>query len=190
MNIAVLGGRFDPPHFGHFWVARQTLERAPDIDEVWLMPTNNHPWKKAFAEPYQRLEMTKLIENDKIKASSIEIDKGGVSYTIETIDYLKKNYPEHKFSWIVGSDAIADFFKWRNAQKLARMIPFLVFPRGGFPIKILPPGMKKIDGQQIIETNLSSSHVRERIQNHLSVYGLIPEEVKDYIKNKNLYQNS
>lgn len=188
MNIAILGGRFDPPHWGHFWVASQVLERGPNINKIWLMPTHIHPWKASVAESQDRLIMAKFLETAQIKASSIEIDKGGTSFTIETIRFLKENYQEHQFFWIVGSDAIADFAKWRHAQKLANLVPFLVFPRSGYPIKLLPFGMKKIDGEEIIQTNLSSTHIRDRLQKGLSIYGLVPSEVEEYIKQKHLYQ--
>ncbi len=188
MNIAILGGRFDPPHWGHFWIAEQVLERGPGINEVWLMPTYKHPWKDCLADPGSRLTMVKFLEKEGIVASAIEIERSGTSYTIETIKYLKENYQEHKFYWIVGSDAIADFSRWRQAQKLCQLIPFLVFPRGGYPIKLLPFGMKKINGENLIQTNLSSTHIRERLQKSLPIKGLVPPEVENYIKQKNLYR--
>lgn len=188
MNIAVLGGRFDPPHWGHFWVARQVLEKGPDIDEIWLMPVYSHPWKKSVALPQDRFNMVSFLETEGIRASDIEIMRGGISYTIETIRYLKENYTKHNFYWVVGSDALSDFAKWRQAQKLATLIPFLVFPRSGYPIKILPFGMKRIDGAETVQTNLSSTHIRERLKNNLSIYGLVPEKVEEYIRKKNLYR--
>lgn len=187
MNIAILGGRFDPPHWGHFWIARQVLEKGPGISEVWLLPVHTHAWKPAIAEPADRLHMVKLLETDKIKVSEIEIERAGISYTIETIKYLKENFPRDKFYWIVGSDALADFFRWRQSAKLAQQIPFLVFPRSGYPIKILPFGMQKINEAEIIQTNLSSTHVRERLRNKLSIYGLVPSPVEYYINQKKLY---
>ena len=187
MNIAILGGRFDPPHWGHYWIAQQVLERGPQIDKIWLMPAYKHPWKECLVEACDRLTMVKFLEGKGIEVSSIEIERAGTSYTIETIKFLKNDYQEHHFYWIVGSDAISDFFRWRQAQKLSQLIPFLVFPRSGYPIKILPFGMKKINGDSPIETNLSSTHIRDRIQKGLSIRGLVPEEVEKYIKEKRLY---
>lgn len=188
MNIAILGGRFDPPHYGHLWVSRQVLEKGPAISQVWLMPAFKHPWKDSAAESQDRLNMVKLLEGNGLKASSVEIERAGVSYTIETIKYLKENYKEHKFYWVVGSDALADFSKWRQAQKLALLTPFLVFPRGGYPIKMLPFGMHKIDGDDVVQTNLSSTHIRNRLQKGLTIYGLVPPQVEEYIKQKKLYK--
>jgi nicotinate-nucleotide adenylyltransferase len=188
MNIAVLGGRFDPPHWGHFWVASQVLEKVDYISQVWLMPVNTHAWKKTEAEASERFNMVQFLTNDSIIASSVEIDRPGVSYTIDTIKHLKESYPQHKFSWIVGSDSIADFSKWRNAQKLALMVPFLVFPRSDYPIKIMPFGMTRVSGENIIHTNLSSTHIRDRIKKGFPISGFIPKEVEEYILSKNLYK--
>lgn len=187
MNIAILGGSFDPPHFGHLWVARQVLERGPDIKEVWLMPTYKHPWKESYADSKDRLTMLKYFEDEKIKVSPLEIEKGGTSYTIETIDLLKTNNPNFNFHWIVGSDSISDFSKWRASQKLALKIPFLVFPRGGYPVKLVPIGMKLINGEDLIQTNLSSTHIRKRAKEGKSIKGFVHEEVEKIIKQKNLY---
>ncbi len=187
MNVAILGGRFDPPHYGHVWVARQILEKGPAISQVWLMPVNKHPWKDTVADSSDRLSMVRLIEGNGLKSSAIEIERGGTSYTVETIKVLKENYPTYKFYWIVGSDTLNDFSKWRQAQKLSLIAPFLVFPRGGYPIKMLPIGMQKINGDELIQTNLSSTHIRNRLQKGLSIYGLVPSQVEEYIRQKKLY---
>lgn len=190
MNIAILGGRFDPPHWGHYWVARQLLHKDLDINQVWLMPVNIHPWKwkKTEASAQQRLEMVKFLEEESVKACSLEIERGGISYTVETIKILKKEYKEDSFYWTVGSDAISDFSNWRQAQKLSRLIPFLVFPRVGYPVKLLPKGMKKINNDEIISTNLSSTFLRRQLKNGLSIKGFVPSQIEEYIKGERLYQ--
>lgn len=188
MNIAILGGRFDPPHFGHLWVARQVLERGPEINEVWLMPTYNHPWKKSYADSKDRLHMLKHFEDEKIKTSSLEVEKGGTSYTIETVDLLKTQNPNTTFYWVVGSDAISDFSKWRASQKLALHIPFLVFPRSGYPVKLVPVGMKLINGEDLVQTNLSSTHIRQRVKENKTIKGFVHPEVEAFIKQRNLYK--
>lgn len=187
-KIAVLGGRFDPPHWGHFWVAKQVLESPLAIDKLWLMPTFIHPWKKVETSAEQRFVMTNFLVNEKIEVSDLEIRRGGVSYTLETVRQLKEDR-ENDYYWIVGSDALSDFAKWRSSAKLGRLIPFIVFPRGDYPIKILPPGFKKIDSPDLIISNLSSSKIRERIKNSLSINGLLPEKTEKYIIKHRLYQS-
>ncbi len=187
MNIAILGGRFDPPHWGHYWVATQVLELAKYINEIWFMPTSQHPWKKAVASAQDRKNMLQYLSSNRIKVSSLEIDRGGISYTIDTVKQLKENYPEHKFYWVVGSDALSDFVNWRQSQKIALSLPFLVFPRGGFPIKLMPIGMKKITGDYILQTNLSSSYIRDRLQKGQTITGLVHHNIEKYIRDKELY---
>lgn len=187
MKIAILGGRFDPPHVGHLWVAQQTLECFPWLSEVYLLPCFSHAWRPVVARPEERLKMCQLIVKDNISVCAKEISRGGVSYSVETVAQLKKD-SENEYFWIVGSDAISDFSRWREAAKLARLISFLVFPRLDYPIKILPPGFKKIEGPNLVLTNLSSTIIRERIKKGLSISGLVPKTVEEYIKEKGLYK--
>ncbi len=187
MKIAILGGRFDPPHWGHFWVAQQVLERVSDISSVWLMPVHTHHWKPTVADPRSRLEMAKLLETDKIKTSAVEVNRAGTSYTVDTIKVLKADYNEDQFFWIVGSDALSDFAKWRESAKLSMMISFLVFPRAGYPLKIMSSGMRVVKGD-LIQTSLSSTLIRDRLKKNLSISGLVPPLVEQYINEKNLYR--
>jgi nicotinate-nucleotide adenylyltransferase len=187
MTIALFGGRFDPPHYGHLLVAEQVLEKMPQIDQVWLLPANTHPWKKMVAAASHRLNMTKFLEMGRIKVSDLDIKRGGQTYTIETIRILKKE-TANRYFWLCGSDTIKEFHRWKDFQELVKLIPFLVFPRSGHQIKDLPQGFSLIRNKNLITTSLSSTMVRERIKNGLSITGLVPEEVEEYIRKHNLYK--
>ncbi|KKR31251.1 MAG: putative nicotinate-nucleotide adenylyltransferase [Candidatus Gottesmanbacteria bacterium GW2011_GWA2_41_12] len=187
MKIAVLGGRFDPPHLWHYWIAEQVLEHVPEIEQVWLMPAYKHPWKEFEAAPEDRWEMLKFLVTDKIRLSNLEIGRFNVSYTIDTVLRLKED-AANKYYWIVGSDAISDFSRWRESQKLAQMIEFLVFPRIDYPIHILPNGFRKVDSPNLILNNISSTKIRNRVKKGKSIKGLVFPGVEEYIKNKNLYK--
>ncbi len=187
MRIGILGGSFDPPHFGHLLVARQTLE-VVGLDKVWLMPYPSHQWKKTFESAQDRLAMANLIAEKQINVCDSEI-KNRFLYTIDSVSFLKKNYP-HKFYFIVGSDILAEFDRWENRQDLTKEMAFLVFPRNGFPIpKTLPKRFVPIKSSDLVTTNISSSIVRNRLVKGLSVTGLIPESVLSYIYKHNLYKN-
>jgi len=157
------------------------------------MPCFAHAWKQVLAPAQDRLEMCQLLVNGKengssqITVSDLEVCRGGTSYTVETVAYLKSDL-QNDYFWIVGSDAISDFSRWREATKLARLIPFLVFLRIDYPIKILPPGFKKIEGPNLVLTNLSSTIVRERVKKGLTTAGLVPKTIEEYIKEKGLYR--
>lgn len=191
MNIAVLGGRFDPPHYGHLLVAEQVLEKMPEIDQAWLLPANTHPWKKMIASPPHRYNMTKFLDSDsaggRIKVSEFDIKRGGATYTIDTVRILKKDQT-NKYFWICGSDTLKEFSRWKSYQELPKLIPFFVFPRSDYQINKLPKGFVLVKNRDLITTNLSSSAIRERIRKDLPITGLVPEKVEEYIREYNLYQ--
>lgn len=188
MKIGILGGRFDPPHIGHFWVIKQTLEAFNFLDQTWLMPCNRHVWKETVASPEERLAMSKFFaqKDDRIIVSDLEIRRGGVSYTIETVKKLKED-KDNEYFWIVGSDAISDFSKWHSNARLSRLIKFLVFPRIDYPVKFVPPGFRLINNKDFFVTNLSSTMIRERIKKNLPITGLVLPEIEEYIYKKGLY---
>lgn len=186
MNIAVLGGRFDPPHIWHFWTAQQILENIPEMDEVWLLPDYTNALKPISAPPEDRLEMLKFLETGRIKVSSLATGKASTTYTVEIVKELTQSI-EKKFYWVVGSDALGEFSRWREYHKLSRLIQFLVFPRKDYPIRILPPGFRRVEGNLLL-SNVSSTIIRERVRLGLTIDGLVFPEVRDYIKKHNLYK--
>lgn len=186
MNIAILGGRFDPPHIWHFWTAQQILENVKDMDEVWLLPDYANALKPIVASPEERLEMLTFMETGRIKTSAIAMGKTAVTYTIDIVKELTQSI-EKKFYWVIGSDALGEFSRWREYQKLSRLIKFLVFPRKDYPIRLLPPGFKRVEGNLML-SNISSSIIRARVKNGLTIDGLVFPEVRDYIKKHNLYR--
>ena len=189
MNIAILGGAFDPPHLWHKKISEQLIKLLK-FDEVWLIPCFSHPFDKKMAPAKHRLAMTHLIANKKIKVRLEEINRQKKSYSIDTIRELKKKYPNYEFTWIIGSDQVKTFNKWKSWQKLLKEIPFLIFPRPGNKIpKILPPNMKPIKHRGLFLSNLSSTRVRDYIKHGKSISQLVNPEVNDYIKKQKLYQS-
>jgi nicotinate-nucleotide adenylyltransferase len=186
MKIGILGGSFDPPHFGHLLLARQTREII-GLDEVWLMPYFAHSWDPTLSKVEDRLAMARFIEEPGIMVSEEETGKQEKNYTIDTVHRLKARH-QHKFFWIVGSDILGEFERWKDHEALSREVPFLVFPRNGYPTSsTLPPGFQLIDSPDIITSNISSTIVRKRLQKAHSVVGLVPESVLAYIRKHKLY---
>lgn len=185
MNIAVLGGRFDPPHNGHLAIAQEVLRIYTSIYEVWLVPANTHPWKQMIASPSDRLNMTKFLENKSIKISDMDIKRGGETFTIDSVNQLQKDFSNQYF-WVIGSDQLADFPKWKDAETLQHLIKFLVVPRSGAEKTNLPENFIWIDGADI--PDISSSQVRNSIKNNQPITGLVPEGVEKYIVEKELYR--
>lgn len=188
MRIGILGGSFDPPHLGHILVARQVKE-VMELDGIWLMPYFRHSWEPTPSSAKHRFNMTRLVEEKGITASGEEINYKRKSYTIETIRRLKRKY-SHAFFWIIGSDILVDFKRWKEHDQLIKELKFLVVVRNGYPLPSrLAKAFQPVSSPGFITTNISSSIIRYRIRKNLSVEDLIPRAVFSYIQKYNLYQH-
>ena len=191
MRIAILGGSFDPPHLGHLLVAQQTLDFTK-VDEVWLMPCFSHPFDKKMTSGAIRLEMCKLViedfANKKIRVSDFEIRLKEKSFTIDTVLTLKKTFKTDHFCWLIGSDNLAAFKKWKDWKNLLSEIKFLVFPRIDYPVKKLPKRFDLIKSKLAINSNLSSEVVRMRVKKGWSIKGMVTNGVEEYIYKNKLYK--
>lgn len=186
MNIAILGGRFDPPHIWHYWSAQQVLENVSGVDQVWLMPDYQNAFKPIVASAVDRVQMLHFLETGRIKLSTIAVAKEEVTYTVGVANELKKD-TSNRYFWIVGSDTTAEFSRWRDYQKLSRLLEFLVFPRKDYPIKGLPSGFKRVEGNLLL-SNVSSTLIRDRIKQGKTISGLVFPEVEEYLRRRNLYK--
>lgn len=186
MTIALLGGRFDPPHIWHFWVARQVLENVSGIDQVWLMPDCQNAFKKIETSFADRIDMLSFMENNRIKLSTEGIARKGITYTIDVVSQLIKR-GANRYLWIVGSDSLAEFDRWKDYRQLKKLIKFLVFPRRDYPIVSMPNGFQLVSGN-LMTSNISSTSIRQRVKDGLSITGLVFPEVEGYIKENGLYK--
>ena len=188
VKIAGLGGRFDPIHVGHLLIARQVLEFDSTIEKVIFVPAFEHQWKPIQASPEDRTEMIRSILEDKMEVSDIEIKRKGISYSIDTIKKLKSQNSKVKIYWVVGSDIVAEFDRWKNSEELIKEATFLVFPRDPYDLpKNLPKGFKLVETPTLQVANFSSTVIRQRIKEGKTVKYLVPEKVEQYIKENNLY---
>ena len=187
MKIAVLGGSFDPPHIGHYFVIQQVLELRADIEKIILVPAYQHQWKPAFANAEDRTNMLKSFTNKKVEISDIEIKRKGISYTIDTIRQIK-NKTGAELYWIVGSDIVYEFERWAKKDELIKEAHFLVFPRDPYHLpKMLPRGFECIKDPYLITTNISSTAIRQRIKTGKNIANLVPKEIEKYIIQHKLY---
>jgi nicotinate-nucleotide adenylyltransferase len=183
MNIGLLGGTFNPPHIGHVMIAQQVLDFT-DCDEVWFVPNYQQNPPKPTADAVDRLAMTRMIDLPRTRVSTIEIDKQLDGRTINLLPHLP---PEYSYRFIIGSDQLPTFHLWGEWEELLRRIPFLVFPRYGFPNEPLYPGMTVVGDPAIVASNVSSTKIRERVARGLSVSAFVPVGIGEYIKTKHLY---
>jgi|ETNmetMinimDraft_20_1059909.scaffolds.fasta_scaffold17846_3 nicotinate-nucleotide adenylyltransferase len=188
-KIGILGGTFDPIHFGHFSLARSSYEEL-NLDKIILIPTN-YPWlKKPFnlTESSHRIKMIELfIKNiNWLELSNIDILRGGNSYTKDTLEELKTIFSEEtKMYLIIGSDSLIDFPKWKDHKEILELAEIVVAKRPGFETNL--KDLQEFNTLNSSMLNISSTIVRSNIKKGLSIDGLISLEVKNYINNNKLY---
>jgi len=185
MKIGILGGVFNPPHIGHLIVAQQVLDFT-DLDEVWFLPSyGQHPPKPHVATVEHRLAVTKMLQVPKTRVSTIEIDHKLDGNTIHLLPYLPK---EHQFTFIMGADWLPSFHLWGRWQELLKKMPFLVFPRNGYPNEPLYKHMTLLKHDLLMTSNISATKIRERIKQGLPIDQFVPKEVAEYIASHGLYK--
>lgn len=198
MNIGVLGGTFDPVHNGHLIVAEEAKTRL-NLVEIIFVPAGQ-PWLKA-AKPISpaehRLQMLRLAIADKpyFKLSSIEIERTGPSYTVDTITELRDKFgSEDELFFILGWDSLAELPQWREPSRLIKMCYLVAVPRPGYPrpkLKTLEVIIRGLSQRVMLmkkpEIDISASAIRERVARGLSIRHLVPEPVNRYIKEHGLY---
>jgi len=201
-TICVLGGSFDPVHIGHVVLAARARE-ALGVDTVTLMPTARSPQKgHANADDAARLEMLRAVAAGLpwMRVSELEIRRGAPSYTIDTVIALRKESPGATIVWVVGADQWASLHSWHRAQELASLCQFAVAKRPGAP-KLDLSNLFKLLGvdatSRLIaasidmpQLDISSSDIRSRLANNLSVDGLVPNAALDVIRARGLYQSA
>ncbi|MGI6731283.1 MAG: nicotinate-nucleotide adenylyltransferase [Anaerovoracaceae bacterium] len=198
-KIGILGGTFDPIHYGHLILGEQAREDA-QLDEIIFMPAMVQPFKlhTKAADPFHRLEMLKLAtaENPYFSVSEMELNNPGVSYTIDTLRGCEKKYGEYnELHFIIGTDAFLNMEKWYKAEDLLTEFAFVVGTRPSYKEKELKARIKEFRekfGTHIIEINnseveISSTDIKKRLYEGKSIKYLLPEAVEQYIYNNKLY---
>ncbi|OEH93674.1 nicotinate-nucleotide adenylyltransferase [Bacillus solimangrovi] len=184
-KIGLIGGTFDPPHNGHLLIAQEVLI-ALSLDEIWFIPSNIPPHKsREITSSKHRIEMVKraIESNDNFKINLIEFEREGRSYTVDTIKVLKELYKEYTFYFIIGSDMVEYLPKWHEVDELMKLIQFVGMKRPGYEMETKYP-LIQIEAPQI---DLSSTSLRERCERGGNTVYLLPENVKTYIEENNLY---
>jgi len=191
MKIGLLGGTFDPPHHGHLIMADEAMS-ACGLDEVWFLPSHIPPHleRKATRRTtpvHHRIEMVRLAiqGNDRFKLSLVEVERKGRSYTYDTLMELGERYPQHDFHFIIGADMVNDLPKWHRFEEIKASVQFIGLNRPG--IVAHPPDGVAIEFVDMPEIAISSSMIRERIRLRQPWRYLLPEAVKTYIEENDLY---
>lgn len=185
-KIALFGGGFDPPHIGHQKITTHMLDHHI-VDEVWYVPVKNHPFGKKVLPDADRLAMLDLIldPSQKTRIETYELSRPEMSYTFLTLEHLTQKHPHHQFSWIIGTDNLANFHKWTAIHPMLLKYPFYVYPRAGFPFEPMYEGM--ISLKDAAEVTVSSTEIRKKIAKGQTIAGLVDPRVEEYIQKHKLY---
>lgn len=136
MRIGLYGGSFNPPHAGHRHVSQMALKRL-GLDRIWWIVTPGNPLKDTgeLATTAMRVEEAQAVADDpRIDVTAFE-EEIGARYTVDTLSYLKRRYPNVRFVWIMGADNLASFHRWRGWRRIARMMPMAIIDRPGWTLK-------------------------------------------------------
>ena len=191
MRLGVLGGTFDPPHVGHLLAASDACE-ALSLDKLLFVPAKVPPYKKhtVQASPDQRLEMLQLTIGDdpRFEASRLELDRDGLSFTVDTLQTLAEASPGAALFMLIGEDLATQIASWRDAAKIAEMATIVVLARAT-PVthsaleSALP--MMKLATRRI---ELSSTEIRDRVRAGRSIHGFVTDAVSAFIGAAGLYR--
>ncbi len=200
--LGILGGTFNPVHLGHLIKAQDALELFK-LDRILFVPCATPPHKKALgiAAAEHRLAMLEAAigGNPAFGISRVDVDRGGVSYSVDTLKALKQQYPQDRLVFIIGTDSLLELHTWFSVGELLGLCDFAVLARPGYdtarvrPEELnLPRGWAEVLLAQVAaghEVGISSSEVRSRLAQGLSIRYLVPAAVEHYIERHRLYTN-
>jgi nicotinate-nucleotide adenylyltransferase len=200
MRLGIFGGTFDPVHYGHLLLAELCRE-ACRLDQVWFVPAATPPHKspRAITPAVQRLEMLELAVggNERFAVSTVEVDRGGVSYTVDTLAEIKAADPQRELFFLLGGDSLKDLPQWREPARICELALPVAVRRAG----AAEPDFDRLSGivsaerldqircsqVQMPQIELSSSELRRRTAAGLSIRYQTPRAVEKYIETAGLY---
>jgi len=189
MQIGLFFGSFNPVHTGHLIIANHILNEV-ELDKIWFVVSPINPFKinSDLLDEDARLSLVKIAiqDDERITASDIEFELPRPSFTINTLSFLKKNYPKDNFSIIMGSDNFRDIDKWKNYEEIIANHKILIYSRAGFEVKNKFNADIEILDAPILD--ISSTEIRELIKKRKSIRYLLPELVRKEIEEREYYK--
>ena len=199
MRVGVFGGTFDPIHLGHLAVAR-SIQSSLGLDNVIFVPAGQ-PWLKAdtpVSHVKDRVQMLRLAlaRRRAFELSTIEADRPGPSYTVDTMEALQRQLgSDADLFFLLGSDALMDIAKWKEPQRLIQLCQLVAFARPGFGLPTMEaleaavPGISlRVVFAEVPQVNIRATDIRRRIAEGRSIQRLVPRAVERYILEHGLYE--
>lgn len=185
-----MGGTFDPVHHGHL-VAASEVAQSFDLDEVVFVPTGE-PWQKTEVSPSEHRYLMTVIataSNPRFTVSRVDIDRGGFTYTIDTLRDLKAQRPGAELFFITGADAIAQILSWRDHDELWDLAHFVAVSRPGHVLSTDGLPTDDVSQLEVPALAISSTDCRDRVRRGKPVWYLVPDGVVQYIAKHHLYRS-
>lgn len=198
LRIGIMGGTFDPIHFGHL-VTAEAARHAFKLDQVIFVPSGRPPHKRVrrVSADDHRYLMTVLatVTNPWFEVSRVELDRPGPSYAIDTVVHFRDRYPGTEIFFITGADAILEIVSWERRTELFDLCHFIAATRPGYPMQELESLRSALEAEEFERINplevpalaISSSDIRVRLNKGEPVKYLLPESVERYILKNSLY---
>lgn len=189
MKIGIYGGSFDPVHYGHLLVAQAAMEEL-GLDKLFFVPAAKSPFKTGtdLAPANARLQLLRLALAGKThyEVDDREIQRGGISYTVDTLGSFAKQFPTAEIFYLIGADNAAKLNEWREPAELAKLAQFVAVPRPGGAAAVFPAPFR---GRTLkgFAFGVSSTEVRARAKAGLPLDGLVPPAVAEAIRDAKLY---
>jgi nicotinate-nucleotide adenylyltransferase len=201
VRLGIFGGTFDPPHVGHLLVAIDAFERL-ELDRLVFVPAATQPLKAeaGSSDAVHRLAMVRAMVGDdsRFSVDPIEIDRAGLSYTVDTLAEYERRHPRSERFFIVGADTVGAFGKWREPGRVLRLARLVVLRRASdgaedAPLSALQSLMTEPGSQPPLEletrrVDVSSTEVRARVRAGQSIRGFVPDAIAAYIERAGLYR--
>jgi nicotinate-nucleotide adenylyltransferase len=194
-RLGVMGGTFDPIHYGHLVTAEEAVVQF-QLDTVVFVPTGQ-PWMKAHrevspAEERYLMTVVATASNPRFTVSRIEIDRDGPTYTVETLRQLANEQPDAELYFITGADAILEIVQWKDPDEALSLAHFIAATRPGHDLSRLEAAAAehrpRVSVMKIPALAISSSDIRQRVHEGRAIRYLLPEGVKSFIEKAGLYR--
>lgn len=198
-RLGIMGGTFDPIHYGHL-VTAEGARHSLGLEKVIFVPAGSPPHKpnNFITEPWARYTMTRLAvdSNPFFMVSTIEVERAGPSYTIDTMRTLSRLYPGAQIYFITGADALLEILTWREFEALLAICHFVAATRPGYRLSELSDRLNQLPGglkqnvlcMEVPALAISSTDIRQRVREGRPVKYLLPESVEEYILKNDLYR--
>jgi nicotinate-nucleotide adenylyltransferase len=198
-KIGILGGTFDPPHFGHLALAEAALTQL-QLDQVLFAPAGVQPLKQEgrSSAPEQRARMVELAiaDDPRFALSRADLDRPGPHYTVDLLAIIQQQYPDAQLWFVMGEDSLSDLLRWRDPTRLIQLARLAVLRRPDcqpdWPTldRVLPELRARLDWIEHTEIDISATDIRRRVRHGLPLAALVPEPVIAYLVAQHLYTDS